>query len=82
MDIPQLKYFDGTSDNLEGLEDKVRKWLKAQGAASVQLNSAVHFDEAKGIWHILVTALYQKTSPPSGLAIPRIIGLPGKPGMN
>ena len=82
MDIPQLKYFSGKSDDLEGLEGQVRKWLKSQGAASVQLNSAVHFDEAKGVWHILVTALYQKTSPPSGLAIPRIVGLPGNPSMN
>ena len=82
MNTLDLKYFEGTSDDLGKLEGQVHKWLKAQGAASVQLNSAVHFDESEKLWHILVTALYQKKSPSSGLAVPRLVGLPSNPGRN
>ena len=80
MNTAQLKYFDGTSDDLEDLEGHVRKWLEEQGPAQVHFNSAVHFDVSEKVWHILVTALYQR-QPQSSLVIPRA-HIPGSPSMN
>jgi len=80
MNTARLKYFDGTSDNLEALEAQVREWIEPQGPA-VHLNSAAHFDVEEKVWRILVTALYQKQQRPSGLVIPRA-HIPGNPMMN
>jgi hypothetical protein len=70
----KVQYFEGNSEDFDGLIQDIDSWLGAGNFAKYQLNSTPHWNEQQQRWEVLVTIMYHsEAGAPNQIAIPRMM---------
>jgi hypothetical protein len=59
MDKSRVKFFQGTSDDLDGLHERIAEWLDNTSATPLNFAFNTRYCEQEDRWAILGVVLYQ-----------------------
>jgi hypothetical protein len=57
---PRLKFFQGSSQDLDGLHDQIADWLESGGATPLNYSCKILYSTIRRRWVIFAVVLYVK----------------------